>query len=92
MIRFVEFFLDSEMFQINVEKIKMYISYQTRFPQNCDFLGINEYNKYDRMRQVKEIIIYMYDVLIQLHSIRVDTSRPCAVSFLCDLLDANKGK
>jgi hypothetical protein len=56
------------------------------------FQGTIEYNKYDRTREVKKIIIYMYDVSIQWHSIRVATSRSCAVLSLCDLLDENKGK
>jgi len=38
MIRFAEFFLDSELFLINVvEKIRTYISCQTYFPpKSCD--------------------------------------------------------
>jgi hypothetical protein len=35
------------------------------FAPNRAFYGVNEYNKYDRTREVKEIIIHVCDILIK---------------------------
>jgi hypothetical protein len=68
MIYLTEFFLDSERFLKNViQKIKTYTYFLPNIfaPKSCHLW--DNYKKCDRTREVKEIIIYMYDVGLLIH-------------------------